>query len=164
MLLDTAHAWSAMPTRYRLTLDGSAGSKCRLSITEWRLAATSSNNTEWIQPEWEDGVAIVKVTFTTTGNSFVLSTAPHSVVSRHALARWYERSGKRDDPSLVADITALLTTNEPDRVRCHSGTWLASVIIAHGHGRAFRLRDVRTFIAADDTLHATVASDVGTRQ
>lgn len=95
-------------------------------------------------------MAIVKAVFTTDGASFDLSTTPHSVVSRHALSRWYERSGKRDDEALIADITALLKTNEADRVRCPNGTWLASVIIAHGHGRAFRVRDVRTFIPDDD--------------
>jgi hypothetical protein len=155
MILDTVRAWRAIETRYRLALDAETGPKRRLTITDWRLAATSANNTAWQSPELEDGVAIVKVVLISSGAKLNLTTPPHSVVSRHALARWFERQSSRDFESLVRDIKALVVTKEPDRVPCESGTWLSSVIVAHDdYGRSFTVRDVRTFLSVDALVDA----------
>ena len=67
MILDTVRAWRALETRYRIALNAEIGSKRRLTITDYRLAATSANNSQWQCPELEEGVAIVKTVLLSSG-------------------------------------------------------------------------------------------------
>ena len=140
--LDTVRAWRLMSPTFRIALDAAVGARRALTICEWRIAGTTARNDLWDNPAWEPGCALVKVVVSTADGVFDMHTSPHSILSLHALARWFERSGKRDDDSLLRDLVPLLTTNS-DRVACSGGVWLANTIVANAHGRNYRLRDVR---------------------
>ncbi len=143
--IDFARAWRMATGPYRLAHDADVRAKDSITITELRLAATGWRHPHW--ETWEDGVGIVHVQLTTQGG-FKVETTPLVVVSLHALARWFERTGQREHKLLVNDLTPLLAGRDAERVVVRAGIWLGGLIVAYDKlHRPFRLRAVRTFLA-----------------
>lgn len=144
MIWDATRTWQETPAPFRLCFDADTDGK-HLTIIEHMLSASVAHNSTWDDPN-ELGIIILKMTVTTAGG-FRLQGAPHSMISLHALARWQERKhGDRSDAALLRDIRCLLTSREPDRIKCDGGMWLSNMVDTTAMERVHRARDVRTFI------------------
>lgn len=77
-----------------------------------------------------------------------MRASPIATVSAHAIGRYFERSGRRDDASLVEDVKAIVLSGEPERISCPQGLWLGFRVPAHSG--AFTVRVVRIFVTKRD--------------
>jgi hypothetical protein len=75
---------------------------------------------------------------------------PIASISMHALARWFERSGFRQQEALIAALATLVDAPaEVEQVTTERGYWLGGVIDVMDHqlGREVPLRSTRTWVA-----------------
>jgi hypothetical protein len=153
MIADFTRRWpEVIADRFCLARAASAD-KNALAITELRLAASHLRNSAWDGQEWENGVSIAKLHFTTADGRLRLTATPIASVSLHALARRYQRSPRRDDAAVICDLKALARQPPADRVTTNTGCWHGRVVASRhevdGEPRPLPLLAIRTFIGND---------------
>ena len=116
------------PTLYRLKLNIDTSNCGRhLQITDIVIGSSKDREESW--EDWEKTTAILRINISTVGGIKV-SSAPVATLSGHAIARWYQRTGCRDQAKLLRDIGMILDAAEPDRVVVPSGVWLGKTVNA----------------------------------
>jgi hypothetical protein len=111
-MIDVARALQAInhPFRFRLSID--TPKRGHLHIVDWMISTSTDREEGW--DDFEKTTCILKVDITTLGGVRV-KTKPIATISGHALARWFQRSGSRDQAKLLADLTHLVHGREPRR-------------------------------------------------
>jgi hypothetical protein len=137
-----------VPEQYRIGgLQGARGGHHDFMISETRLMPSRLLHDAWDDDEFpEPGVSICKYWFGTKDGKIIHRVQPRVVVSLHALARWFERSGARSHDTLFQDIALLVDASEENEVPCRGGAWLGPTIIADNEGRGVRVRSIRTWV------------------
>jgi hypothetical protein len=118
-------------------------------IAEIRATATWINSVEWDSDAIEAGIAVARCTLTmrpTVG--LVHIWMPRAVVSMHAIARWFERSGSRDHDRILADLAVLAdSAGDGDHVATPGGFWRGEMEVMEGTDKVTaRARNVRTWV------------------
>ncbi len=150
-ILGFVRRWpGVVPDRWCLARNASID-KNALAITEIRIAASHLRNSAWGGQEWEHGVSIARLEFSTAGGELRLTVTPVASVSLHALARRYQRSPQRDDAHLIRDLKALARQPPADRVTTDTGCWHGRVVASRQEvdGAPLPLLAIRTFIGND---------------
>ena len=151
-VIDLMRLWTALPAKYRMSLEFEDDGAGRLTIREIATASSAIQFQNWSpSPEWEPGVSLLRTVVTT--DSFARFDAyPFVIVSLHALARWFERSGSRDHELLIRDLRSLIDTDSnSDRVPTgNGGEWLGDPQVhCYALNRKFSVRAVRTYVTTD---------------
>jgi hypothetical protein len=143
--IDFLRGWRGVPSRFRLSFDDTRDADDCLVATEVRLGSLQLRFRDWM--DWESGVSITRVRVT-TNRAMVFHAAPYVILSLHALARWFERTGRRTHEELLADIAPLATANEEDdSVHTRVGVWIGEFrMLATGNDTQFDVRAVRTYV------------------
>jgi hypothetical protein len=124
-----------------------------LKITEVMLSTTLDRDDNWDDPEWEKSIGFVKCVITTEGGMKIESN-PIVSISAHAVGRWFERSGSRDETKLLHDLKMILEAEHPDHALATHGVWLGAAKSAFTHinkenVKRMPVRMVRTYLHAD---------------
>jgi hypothetical protein len=136
-----------VPADFRLSEPTIEPDRETFAISERRVTASWLHDTKWEYADGYDEPGIGLCTFTLALDRGRLRErwAPIAVVSFHALARYFERSGKRDHADLLADLRLLLVAQDGDEVPTERGSWIGAVItMKDKHGTA-RARSIRTY-------------------
>jgi hypothetical protein len=118
-------------------------------IAELRATATWINSRDWDSDATEAGVAIARCSMAMRPKvGLVHVWMPVAIVSLHAVARWFERSGSRDHGCLLADLAALTAPgDDDDRVATPGGFWRGEMEVMEGTDKVTaRARNVRTWV------------------
>jgi hypothetical protein len=99
---------------------------------EVRVGGTDWYDPRWHDPAWQPGVAIIRSQLIARRGLVKVESVPLVNVSMHALARWFERSGRRDFQSLMHDPAPLPMDSTAERVPTGSGYWASSIQVVHG--------------------------------
>jgi hypothetical protein len=150
--MGTLRTWAeSMPTSFRLGHPRIAHHKTEFAIAEHRLSASWISDRSWgDDAPQERGVSICKLTFAAQRGKLVKTWQPLATVSLHALGRWFERSGERDQSALVRDLALLIAaSDEAEKIDTPGGFWLGAVINAVDDvaKKGVKLRNVRTWIS-----------------
>jgi hypothetical protein len=121
----------------------------RFAISETRITATYLKAFDWADDDVEAGVAIAEFSLRLDRGKLWKRWMPSVMISAHALARWFERTGHRDHAMLVRDITALARTADcGDGIAVADGCWLGGMTLMRGPDRAeATVLNIRTFVA-----------------
>ena len=151
-VVDLMRLWTALPAKYRMSLDFDDDGAGRLTIREIATASSAIQFQNWSpSPEWEPGVSLLR-TVVTTDRFARFDAFPFVIISLHALARWFERSGSRDHELLMRDLRSLIDTDPTtDRVPTgYGGEWLGDPQVhCYAFNRKFSVRAVRTFVTTE---------------
>jgi hypothetical protein len=100
----------------------------KFCIRETRITATYLKAVDWSDDDYEPGVAIAAFSLRLDHGRLRPRWIPSVMVSAHALARWFERTGHRDHALLVRDIVALAGAGNCGRAGTAAGRLLPSVV------------------------------------
>jgi hypothetical protein len=119
-------------------------------IAETRATATWINSRDWSSDATEAGVAVARCSLTMRPRvGLVHVWMPRAIVSMHAIARWFERSGGRDHDRLLADLAVLTAVgDDDDRVATPGGGfWRGEMEAMQGTDKlTTTARNVRTWV------------------
>lgn len=120
---------------------------------QWRINSAKLKDPGWHDVQWEPGIGVALVELRAARSGLRMVVAPSAHVSLHALARRLERvPSKRDDASLIADLSALRFPKPDDSVavRAVTGYWLGKItLFGDAEHEPSPLFNVRTFIDLD---------------
>jgi hypothetical protein len=150
--VDIARALESMANPFRLSGNIEVVKRGHLRITEMVIGTAKDREDHWEEDNWDHTVSILRIVLTTVGGIDV-KTAPIVTISGHAIARWFERTGSRDQSKLLADIAMILDSKHPDHASASNGLWLGPIVNAYvdieGETRRLIIRNVRTYVSAD---------------
>jgi hypothetical protein len=137
--------WRQIPGQFR------AGHKIRstnhtLACDAVWLVGGSYRHPGWDPKEREPGILLATSRLRATDREVEISTVPQIGIGLHALARWFERTGKRTDLELYADLAPLLTLDGPSPWSTPDGRWVGEDLEAEMEGGPVRLRMVRSYL------------------
>jgi hypothetical protein len=118
-------------------------------IAETRATATWINSRDWDSDATEAGVAIARCSMAMRPRvGLVHVWMPRAIVSMHAIARWFERSGSRDHDRLLADLAVLTAAaDDGDHMPTPGGFWRGEMEVMSGTDKlTVRARNVRTWV------------------
>jgi hypothetical protein len=119
-------------------------------ISETRLTATWLHASDWAAGNEEQGVALARFWMRLEGGRLRTGWMPSALISAHALARHFERTGNRDHALLVRDLAMLRDVPEDlNAGPTADGYWLGDVDAMRGPEGRSRIRNVRTFVVED---------------
>jgi hypothetical protein len=121
----------------------------KFAIRETRLTATWINAVSWHPDAVEAGIAIASCKLTMRPKvGLVHIWKPRAIISLHAIARWFERSGSRDHERLLADLAVLTALGDDcDHVATPGGFWRGEMETMEGKDKlTTTARNVRTFV------------------
>lgn len=150
MVKDIIRLWTKPSNPFVLSCQITDGKS--LNIVETRVTGSRYRFDGWNDADWEPGVSITRLSFTTSPVVKLLVT-PLAQVSLHALQRRYQRGGTlprdRAHGRIVSDLEPLARPLAADttEVECGSGFWCGAIIPCRDdHGRLHQLFAARTFL------------------
>jgi hypothetical protein len=152
--MSVIRAWGqTIPAALRIGPPRVARARTEFSIAETRITVSWLNDRAWENEEHEPGLAICALVFAVYRGELVREWQPLMNVSFHAMARWFERTGKREPELLLADLTTLAGAPEDggEKVYCPPrGIWLGEVSKAYDDTarRGVKMRNIRTWVEA----------------
>jgi len=155
--------WQAMPGYFRLHIGVTRPKPARAEIFEIRLSPTTLWNDDWPNEDGEMNLAIVNtiVALGRDGQRYatpIAYVASH-IVSRHALARRYQRGSEWDDAAVLRDISALMQV-QPDKaldgqpcdIPTQGGEWRGAHLVMADRARPAPIVALRTWLANDQLI------------
>ena len=139
MLIDLARQWRRdIPPFGRIGLSIDLAPKA-IAVREHRACSAQMH---W--PQWglEPGVVVVLTGFDVRRDVFQDVAETYALVSRHALARRFQRGRRRDDAAILADLGRLVGAANPSVIPTPDGAWVGEGIEARGR----RLLSMRSFL------------------
>ena len=103
MIIEIHRACARIPSRFRLSLDITAG-----VLTEARVIPFKSepiDNPDW--PSWEPGISLVRAALRVDKKRAKFTDTILATVSLHCLGRWMERARDTAEPVLLRDLSTL---------------------------------------------------------
>jgi hypothetical protein len=115
-----------IPAMFRI--GGITGAKTRtaFAVTENRITSSWLYADDWNSPDHrEHGLSVAKFVLAAKDGTLMTGWTSIAAVSPHAIARWHERSGRRDHAALVRDLAVLADPTETEATPTPSGgRWL----------------------------------------
>jgi hypothetical protein len=116
----------------------------RFSIEETRITATWLHHRTWASGDGEPRIAVAVFTMKLEGGKLLWT--PKALVSAHALARYFEKSGHRDHAVVLRNLGTLADApGKGDEVETADGCSVGSVMRIRGKQGTTLARNVRTW-------------------
>jgi hypothetical protein len=142
---------ASVPATFRIGEVEIVRDRKAFAISETRLTSTWMKSSAWEKEYDEPGVAICRHVLAMHVGKLPVRWTAHSIVSLHALARFYERSGARDPARLLAELAVLATAEHSERevsvATPSDGFWLGEVATMWGpHQKQSPVLAIRTWV------------------